>query len=161
MSKPWRRLRKFLWPSQKSWTLTFKVHMNFCLYKYSNLPKCKFDHWSKMDLNLTKLSRRPTIIICSKFFDYQVFFVFLSKMCWILLKLIFVKYYWIKEWVEKSNFICDTFWLFKSLLYFVTKIALTYCQKKNVLVIEKNFGNSRLKALEQFIQTVKGQNNFW
>ena len=45
--------------------------------------------------------------------------------------------------------------------YFVTKI---------VLVIEKNFWNSRLKAenflnfwdnLEQFIQTVKGQNNFW
>ena len=37
--------------------------------------------------------------------------------------------------------------------------------EKIVLVIEKNFWNSRLKAkilrsLEQFIQTVKGQNNF-
>ena len=54
--------------------------------------------------------------------------------------------------------------------YFVTKIVVTYCVKKNVLVIEKNFWNSRLKAenwqniwdhLEQFIQTVKGLNNFW
>ena len=26
------------------------------------------------------------------------------------------------------------------------KIVLTYCKKKNVLVIEKNFWNSRLKA---------------
>ena len=42
--------------------------------------------------------------------------------------------------------------------------------EKNVLVIEKNFWNLRRKAenldfflrsLEQFIQTVKGQNNFW
>ena len=42
--------------------------------------------------------------------------------------------------------------------------------EKNVLVIEKTFWNSRLKAenwqkilspLEQFFQTVKGQNNFW
>ena len=52
--------------------------------------------------------------------------------------------------------------------YFVTKIVLTYCEKKNALVIEKNFWNSRLKlefakilrSLEQFIQMVKGQNNF-
>ena len=41
--------------------------------------------------------------------------------------------------------------------------------EKNVLVIEKNFWNLRLKAknlqvlksLEQFVGTVKGQNNFW
>ena len=41
--------------------------------------------------------------------------------------------------------------------------------EKNVLVIEKNVWNSRLKAefakllrsLEQCIQTVKGQNNYW
>ena len=32
------------------------------------------------------------------------------------------------------------------LWYFVTKIVLTYCEKKIVLVIEKNFWNSRLKA---------------
>ena len=30
--------------------------------------------------------------------------------------------------------------------YFVTKIVLTYYEKKIVLVIEKNFWNSRLKA---------------
>ena len=30
--------------------------------------------------------------------------------------------------------------------YFVTKIVLTYCEKKIVLVIGKNFRNSRLKA---------------
>ena len=50
-----------------------------------------------------------------------------------------------------------------------TKIVLIYCEKKIVLAIEKNFSNSRLKAenlqtfwgsLEQFIQTVKVQNNF-
>ena len=56
----------------------------------------------------------------------------------------------------------------KNVWYFVTKIVLIYCEKKNVLVIEKNFWNSRLKlelakilrSLEQFIQMVKGQNNF-
>ena len=36
---------------------------------------------------------------------------------------------------------------------FVTKIVLTYCEKKNVLVIEKNFWNSRLKA--------ENLHNFW
>ena len=45
--------------------------------------------------------------------------------------------------------------------YFVTKIVLTYCEKKFVLVIVKNVCNLRLKAknlqLEQFIQAVKGQ----
>ena len=48
------------------------------------------------------------------------------------------------------------------------KIVLTYTLwQKIVLVIKKNFWNSKLKAenlqnfLEQFIQTVKGQNNFW
>ena len=30
--------------------------------------------------------------------------------------------------------------------YFVSNIVLTYCEKKNVLVIEKNFWNLRLKA---------------
>ena len=53
--------------------------------------------------------------------------------------------------------------------YFATKIVLTYCEKKIVQLIEKNFGNLRLKSenlifflrsVEQFIQTVKGQNNF-
>ena len=37
--------------------------------------------------------------------------------------------------------------------YFVTKILLTYCKKKLVLVIEKNFWNSRLKA--------ENLQNFW
>ena len=40
--------------------------------------------------------------------------------------------------------------------YFVTKTVLTYCEKKNVLVIKKNF----LRSLELLIQAVKGQNNF-
>ena len=34
--------------------------------------------------------------------------------------------------------------LFKS--YFVSKIVLTFCEKKIVLVTEKHFWNSRLKA---------------
>ena len=39
--------------------------------------------------------------------------------------------------------------------YFVSKIVLTYCEKKNILVIKKNFWNSRLQAenlVEQFIE---------
>ena len=53
--------------------------------------------------------------------------------------------------------------------YFVTKIVLTYCEKKNSSDREKVFefeDEGRefvkfLRSLEQFIQTVKGQNNFW
>ena len=54
--------------------------------------------------------------------------------------------------------------------YFVTKIILTYWEKKIVLLIEKNFWNLRLKPenLEKFwdhqnifFQSVKGQNHFW
>ena len=46
---------------------------------------------------------------------------------------------------------------------------LFYCEKKNVLLIKKilkfeaegqEFANV-LRSLEQFIQAVKGQNNFW
>ena len=37
--------------------------------------------------------------------------------------------------------------------YFVTKFVMTCCEKKKVLIIDKNF----LRSLEQFIQTVKGQ----
>ena len=54
--------------------------------------------------------------------------------------------------------------------YFVTKIILTYFEKKIVLVAEekllkfkaegREFENF-LRSLEQFIQTVIGQNNFW
>ena len=52
--------------------------------------------------------------------------------------------------------------------YFVTKIVQTYCEKKNVLVIKKKLLKFKaeggeftkfLRSLEQFIQTVKGQNN--
>ena len=35
---------------------------------------------------------------------------------------------------------------FKMKWYFVTKIVLTYCEKKNVLMVKKNFWNSRLEA---------------
>ena len=34
--------------------------------------------------------------------------------------------------------------------YFISKIVLTYCEKKNVLMIEKNFWNSRLKTITTF-----------
>ena len=53
---------------------------------------------------------------------------------------------------------------------FVTKIVLTYCEKKNCSSVQekllkfevegREFANI-LRSLEQFIQTVKGQNNFW
>ena len=54
--------------------------------------------------------------------------------------------------------------------YFVTKIVLTYCEKKKcssdreqLLKFEaegREFAKF-LRSLEQFIQTVKGHNNFW
>ena len=54
--------------------------------------------------------------------------------------------------------------------YFVTKIVQTYCEKKKcssdqekLLKFEaegREFENF-LRSLEQFIQTVKVQNNFW
>ena len=40
-------------------------------------------------------------------------------------------------------------------LYFVSKIVLTYCEKKKNLVIENIF----FRLLELYIQTVKGENN--
>ena len=44
--------------------------------------------------------------------------------------------------------------------YFVTKIVLTYCEKKN-LVIEKNFWNSRLKTenLQKFFEIIRTYSN--
>ena len=53
--------------------------------------------------------------------------------------------------------------------YFVTKIVLTNCEKKcfndrEKLLKFKAEGQelaNLLISLEQFIQTVKGQNNFW
>ena len=54
--------------------------------------------------------------------------------------------------------------------YFVTKIVLIYCEKKKFssdlekLLKFKAEGREFakfLRSLEQFIQTVKGQNNFW
>ena len=54
--------------------------------------------------------------------------------------------------------------------YFVTKIVLSYCEKKNVLLIKKNLlkfeAEGRefakcLRSLEQFIQTVKGNKTQW
>ena len=53
--------------------------------------------------------------------------------------------------------------------YFVTKIVLTYCEKncssdrEKLLKFEaedREFAKF-LRSLEQFIQTVKGQKNFW
>ena len=57
----------------------------------------------------------------------------------------------------------------KQMWYFVIKIVLTYCEKKCSSDREKNLkfeAEGRefakiLRSLEQFIQTVKGQNNFW
>ena len=53
--------------------------------------------------------------------------------------------------------------------YIVTKIVLAYCEKKYSIEQEKLLkfeAESRefakiLRSIEQFIQTVKGQNNFW
>ena len=54
--------------------------------------------------------------------------------------------------------------------YFVTKIVLTYFEKKKCssdraknlkLEAEVREFAKFLRSLEQFIQTVKGQNNFW
>ena len=55
--------------------------------------------------------------------------------------------------------------------YFVNKIVLTFCEKKLVFFSDREkllrfeaegreFAKF-LRSLEQFMQTVKGQNNFW
>ena len=44
--------------------------------------------------------------------------------------------------------------------YFVTKIVLTYCEKLKFEAEGREFAKI-LRSLEQFIQTVKGQNNFF
>ena len=45
--------------------------------------------------------------------------------------------------------------------YFVTKIVLTYREKNLFYRSRKTRICKLLRLLEQFIQTVKGQNNFW
>ena len=63
--------------------------------------------------------------------------------------------------MEKSRYLCMTIW------YFVTKIVLTYCEKKcsrdreKLLKLEaegREFAKF-LRSLEHFFQPVKGQNN--
>ena len=62
----------------------------------------------------------------------------------------------------------ESYFLFEVHWYFVTKIVLTYFEKKlsdreKLLKCEaegREFAKI-LRSLEQFIQTVKGQNNFW
>ena len=72
------------------------------------------------------------------------------------------------EW-KKDNWCHIYLHLTEKEWYFVTKIVLTYCEKKcsgdreKLLKFEaesREFSKF-LKSLEQFIQTVKGQNNFW
>ena len=58
---------------------------------------------------------------------------------------------WTLAWRSRPNSIYIV--LVQQQWYFVTKIVLTYCEKKIVLVIEKNFWNSRLKA--------ENLQNFW
>ena len=65
------------------------------------------------------------------------------------ISLLMLGIYSIKYVVQKNIEIT----IFDFQYYFVTKIVLTYCEKKNVLVIEKNFWNSRLKA--------ENLQNFW
>ena len=66
-----------------------------------------------------------------------------------------------------ENFFSHYF--FFHIWYFVSKIVPTYCEKTIVLFIETIFLKfeakgqvfaKNLRSLEQFIQTVKGQNNF-
>ena len=50
--------------------------------------------------------------------------------------------------------------------YFVTKLILTYCCSSDRKILLQFEAEGRefaklLRSLEQFIQTVKGQNNFW
>ena len=55
-------------------------------------------------------------------------------------------------------------------VYFFTKTVLTYCGKKNCTIDQEKLlkfkaedqeVSKNLQSLEQFIQTVKGQYNFW
>ena len=86
------------------------------------------------------------------------------KYNWRLLHFLLFQRYQQSNWEFKTV-------SFKSGLYQSKKVwSMLFCFKKNVLVINKNFWNWRLKAnnmqnfwdhyLEQFIQTVKRQKNF-
>ena len=91
-----------------------------------------------------------------------------------------------RKWLDKSGIFfigrCLEYFLKRIPMWFIRSLHfqnLIFCYQncsyllweKIVLVIKKNFWSSRLKAenlqnfwnhyLEQFIQTVKGQNNFW
>ena len=61
-------------------------------------------------------------------------------------------------------------YLGSNLCYFVTKIVLTYCEKKKCSSDREKLLNFEAEGLEfanlmrsvdKLIQTVKGQNNFW
>ena len=81
-------------------------------------------------------------------------------------------------WSKKVNleflYFIEIFILFKIKnalqWYFVNKIVLTYCEKKKCSGDSENLLKFKaegrefeifFRSLEQFIQTVKGQNNFW
>ena len=75
--------------------------------------------------------------------------------------------------ILNEKWIC--IYLISCMLIFKKNGEMVFCYQncsdllweKMVLVVKKNFWNSRprvaknLRSLEQFIQTVKGQNNFW
>ena len=62
MSKPWGRLRKFLWPSQKSWTLF--INLEHAAKQCSLCNLCSLIvQWLIMVVNfLAKVSRRNQLI---------------------------------------------------------------------------------------------------
>ena len=66
------------------------------------------------------------------------------------------------KYLDSSNDICSDMRKYN----FVTKIVLTYCQKNCFSDQEEFEAEGRefakiLRSLEQFIQTMKGPNNFW
>ena len=94
---------------------------------------------------------------CAQFMQitwkWGMFFFYIGDLCW---RGAFKEVHGIK------HFLC-TLW------YFVTKVVLTYCEKncssdrEKLLKFEAESWvfSKILRSLEQFIQTVKGQNKFW
>ena len=162
-----------------------------CAIKYARVWSVRRTFFKACALFELVLEHEPEIMACAYICFHELF----SNHCNLykhlfnsfenqILSLIFFKfvfdnmYVCIRVWKKgkEKNSKTERFFPQKKSNDFLAKMVFCFLNcfnllwEKNVLVIEKNVWDLRLKAenfpnflrsLEQFIQTVKGQNNFW
>ena len=130
------------------WLVTLGLEIRKCMWWVSHSIICKSS-------NVAILQPKFLAYNGSNIFSYRGFLIFTTFFFH------FPTFSWKCSWM-KSIMLCQKW-------YFVTKIVLTYCEKKlfyssrKLLKFEaegREFAKF-LRSLEQFIHTVKGQNNFW